>query len=300
MNYLRKLSLLSSIGLRILTAQAMDIDTARGTVSVPDAPHPLAVYDLGTLDTLLALGVPIDGVPQNTYREQDIPGNPAPVGSVSEADLEAVATLQPKLVIVGERSRKQYEVLRELAPTIDLSLGAGGGEHIYQNGIARARQLAALYDKQAEADDLITSLEASRDAAKAAAQNSGSGLIILTSGRIISLLGKDSLVGWLVEELDLDLIDDKPQSRITDIEPISFEYLAAKQPDWLIVIDRDQAIGQASGSSAEALFDNELVAQTPAAKNKRIIFLDGKDASLAIGGLSTMQRTLDALRSAFH
>lgn len=296
---LRSVLSLALLTLFSSTATAIEIDTAHGSVELAETPHPLVVYNIGSLDTLLTLGVDIEGVADNPYRSHNLPGEPVSVGSVFHPDIETIAALQPALIIVGERSRTQYDVLHRIAPTIDLSIGAKGGAYILQNGIARARQLAALYNKTDLADKLIEQLESSRDATRQITRDSGSGLIVLVNGRAISLLGKDSLIGWIVQELELNLLADKPQSSITGIEPISFEYLAAKQPDWLIVIDRGHAIGQESGISAAALLDNPLVAQTPAAKNKRIIYLDGKDALLAIGGLGAMQRILDQLGNAF-
>ncbi|MEI8597413.1 ABC transporter substrate-binding protein [Vibrio sp. M60_M31a] len=53
---------------------------------------------------------------------------------------------------------------------------------------------------------------------------------------------------------------------------ISFEYIADAQPEVLLVLDREQAIGQSNGK-AKALFDNDLVKSTPAAKNGRVMFL---------------------------
>ena len=56
-------------------------------------------------------------------------------------------------------------------------------------------------------------------------------------------------------------------------DAVSFEYILEMQPDVLFVIDRASAIG-AEGKAAAEILDNELVAQTPAWQNGRVVYVD--------------------------
>ena len=100
-------------------AQETTVDTARGPVAVPQSPAPLAVFDIAAVDTLDALGVTIDGMPQPNYLGylDDVAGAAAPVGTLFEPDMEALARMAPELVIIGGRSSTQLEALSKLAPT---------------------------------------------------------------------------------------------------------------------------------------------------------------------------------------
>ena len=80
---------------------------------------------------------------------------------------------------------------------------------------------------------------------------------------------------------------------------ISFEYIADAQPDVLLILDRDQAIGKASGQ-AQQLFNNALVNSTPAAKNGRIIYLDATAWYLAAGGYRSIKQMIFDLNNAIR
>ncbi|MEF1228022.1 ferric anguibactin-binding protein, partial [Vibrio fortis] len=68
-------------------------------------------------------------------------------------------------------------------------------------------------------------------------------------------------------------------------------YIADAKPEVIYVLDREQAIGRSEGR-AKQLFDNALVAETPAAKLDNIVFIDSSAWYLAGGGVTATQRML--------
>ena len=68
-------------------------------------------------------------------------------------------------------------------------------------------------------------------------------------------------------------------------DSISYEFLAQTNPSWLVVIDRDAAIG-AEGESAQQLLNNDLVNATAAATSGRIAYVVPEYWYLAFGGLT--------------
>ncbi len=60
------------------------------------------------------------------------------------------------------------------------------------------------------------------------------------------------------------------------------EFILNANPDWLFVLDRDNAIGRTEGQSAQQVLDNPLIHKTKAWQNDRIVYLDS--ASLYIAG----------------
>jgi iron complex transport system substrate-binding protein len=76
-------------------------------------------------------------------------------------------------------------------------------------------------------------------------------------------------------------------------EPVSFEFLLETNPDTLWVIDRDAATGEEGSQAAEAVLDNEIVAQTTAAQEDRIVYLDPMAWYIVFGGLDTTKIMID-------
>lgn len=90
--------------------------------------------------------------------------------------------------------------------------------------------------------------------------------------------------------------DDSKQ--LGELAPISFEYILAQNPDWLIVMDRDDAVGKPS-SNAQQQMNNPLVNATMAAKRGQIVYLDGVGTLNAVGGVQGLKSTLQQLERAF-
>ncbi|SES43066.1 iron complex transport system substrate-binding protein [Tranquillimonas rosea] len=277
-------------------AQDVTIPTARGEAALPAAPESVVVYDLAALDTLDALGVGVDGVPDmigvdyldETAAEAQV------VGTLFEPDFEAVNALSPDLAIVGGRSATQYDALSGMVPTIDMTIP---GESLVETGLSRIDAYGTLFRREAEAADLRQRLEDRIATAQDAVEGRGDGLIVLTNGPKVSAYGAGTRFGWLHTTLGL------PEAADTDSagrhgQPVSFEFIANADPDWLIVIDRAAAIG-AEGARAEATLDNPLVAGTTAWEAEQVIYLDPADTYLAGGGAQSMARTLDTMISAF-
>ena len=67
-------------------------------------------------------------------------------------------------------------------------------------------------------------------------------------------------------------------------DDISVETIAAANPDWILVMDRDAAIGQ-EGQAAAQVLDNELMANTTAWSNGDVTYLDGGRWYIMIHGV---------------
>ncbi|MHA7866688.1 MAG: siderophore ABC transporter substrate-binding protein [Salipiger thiooxidans] len=277
-------------------AETVTIDTATGSAELETAPETVVVFDAPSIDTLHALGQPIAGIPQPLYLSgiDDVVTSAETVGTMFEPDFEALAVMQPDLIIAGGRSSAQVEALSQIAPTIDMTIW---GEGMVEQTRARIAAFGELFGKQAEAEALTGELDAKLAEAKEAVAGKGTGLIVLTNGGKISAYGANSRFGWLHGALDLPeahpgLEDD------THGQAISFEFIAETDPDWLLVIDRGAAIN-ADSQSAQATLDNPLVARSKAAQQGHILYLDAAPMYISGGGASSMMHTLDEVIAAF-
>ncbi len=277
-------------------AAAVTIETARGPFEA-EQPARVVVFDIAALDTLDALGVEPVGAPDSLYLPSldHMKGKVEPVGTLFEPNFEAVAALDPDLIIVGGRSAAQFDALSAIAPTIDMTIA--GAPALISDARSRLIAYGSLFGKEAEAQGLAATLDAKVEAAKAAVADKGKGLTLLTNGPKMSAFGPGSRFGWVHSELGL------PAAVATNYEGshgegVSFEFVQKANPDWLIVVDRAAAVGQ-EGESARQTLDNPLVAETTAWKKNQLVFLDPTSIYIANGGIRSLSGLLDQITTAF-
>lgn len=273
------------------------VKTAQGEVEVPKNPQRVVVLDYGSLDTMDALGVKVESlglstqiVPSYLSQYKDIGKN---IGSPKDPDFEAISRLEPQLIIMTRRNESAYEELRKIAPTIDLSVD----HENYRSSVAQnVTTIGEIFGKEAEAKAALEKLEAKMDEVKAQGTKAGKGLFVMTTGGKLHAFGPDTRYGLLYNELKLDSVVDKGNGDPTGHgQIISFEYIAERNPDYILVLDRDAAIGQ--GGAGKATMDNALVQGTKAAKNGKIIYLDPGLWYLSGGGLESTEKMLEALQT---
>jgi iron complex transport system substrate-binding protein len=287
---------LAALALSASPALAAEIDTAAGPVTIDGVPETIAVFDIAAIDTISALGVSIEGVPDNLYLAELRPlaDEAEVVGTLFEPDLEALNALGPDLVVIGGRSSTQGEQTRRVAPTIDMTMD---GDDLVEQAKSRIAAYGTLFDRAAEAERLAAELDAKIDAARQAVSGKGDALIVMTNGPKISVYGEGSRFGWVHRTLGLPAAAGSVDAS-THGDAVSFEFIRETDPDWLIVLDRAAAIGS-EDQNARATLDNELVAATKAWRNDRVIYMPAADFYIAAGGFGATGRVLDRIAEAF-
>jgi len=276
-------------------ADPLTVRHAQGETVLPARPQTVLVFDLAALDTLDALGVEIAGVPGSNipdYLAKYRGDGYAKIGSLFEPDYEAVHAARPDLIVIGGRSAPRYGELSRIAPTIDLTVAPDD----FLDGAKRnAALLGDIFGKEQEAAARIGDLDAALADLREKARDAGRALIVMTNGGKVTAYGTGSRFGW-VHDIGLEpAVADVTAA--THGEAISFEFLLETNPDWLIVIDRDAAVGNA-GAAARRTLDNELVAATTAARKGQIIYVDTARWYLVGGGLGALRVMVDELAAA--
>ncbi len=282
----------------LATAGAVEVTDAQGTRDLPERPQTTVVFDLAALDTLDALGVAVKGVPDwamtgdlEKYRGDAY----AKVGSLFEPDFEAVAALSPDLIVIGGRSQKHFAALSEIAPVLDLT----PDNDDFRGSVKRnAEAIGKLFGKEAEVAERLRTLDATTARLREMTADQGRGLVVLTTGGKISAYGPGSRFSEIHDLYGLAAADPTIEAT-THGQVISWEYILKINPDWLIVIDRDAAIGKAE-TPARALLDNELVNRTRAAQAGHIVYLDPVAMYLTSSGLRAEQAIADSFVAAFE
>lgn len=278
-------------------ADNISVETAQGAVELADNPQTVAVFDIAALDTIDALGLTVAGVPDILYVNflDDAAAGAEIVGSLFEPDFEALIAIQPDLIIAGGRSATQVEALSGLAPTLDMTIG---GQDIVGQALARLDAYGKIFGKEDEAGALASDLEGKIDQARAAVDGKGAALVIMTNGPKVTAYGLGSRFGWLHEAIGLpEAVANVHEA--THGEAISFEFIRDANPDWLIVIDRAAAIGEA-GEGARKTLDNALVAETSAWQKGQVIYMNAAEIYVAGGGAQSLGNALDQIIDAFE
>ena len=279
-------------------AGSVKVQTAHGEAVVPQNPERVAVYDLGAVDTLSKLGVKIGAsVDSQNLAYLDAPLKDAvKVGTLFEPNYEALNAYNPQLIVIGSRMAKDKvsDELAKLAPTIDMTAQT---DNMKESAKARIDAYGRIFGKQAEADALKAEIDKTFADAKAAAQGKGKGLVILVNAGKLSAFGPDSrLGGWIHRDIGVPAADEAIKEG-SHGQPVSFEYIKEKNPDWLFVLDRSAAIGE-EGQAAREVLNNPLVAQSTAWKKGQVVYLP-PETYLAAGGAQELLNAGNLLKDAF-
>lgn len=277
-------------------AGSVSVKTMRGEAAVPQNPERIAVYDLGALDTLSTLGVKVGAAPNTLSLDYLQPAvkDAVKAGTLFDPDYEALNAYNPQLVIIGGRMAKAYDELAKLAPTIEMGIDSN---NMRQSADERIDAFGAIFNKKAEADALKAQINQSFEAAKAAAAGKGKGLVLMVNGGKLSAFGAQSrLGGWIHKDIGVPPVDEAIKEG-SHGQPVSFEYVKEKNPDWLFVLDRTAAIGE-EGQAAKDVLNNPLIAETTAWKKGQVVYLL-PETYLATGGAQELLNSTKQLKDAF-
>jgi iron complex transport system substrate-binding protein len=142
------------------TAETRTVVHALGATEITGTPERVVVLDSGELDAVTSLGV----VPVGTVETEGLleeladahgfdAGDVSVVGTIAEPDLEAVAALQPDLILTNAiRHASLYEQLSGLAPTVmSAELGA-----VWQENFLLSAEAMGMTD---QAEQILTGYE---------------------------------------------------------------------------------------------------------------------------------------------
>jgi len=276
--------------------ETVTIDHAQGSTKVPVNPETVYTFDLGVLDSMEALGLEADGVPEAEFPKSLAKYEDAKytkIGSMKEPDFEAISAGAPDLIIISGRTAGSYEELSKIAPTVDLSVDMADPLESFEE---QTENLGKIFDVEDQVDDKLDAIETKIEDTKSRAGDAGKGLIIMTSGGEVTAYGSKSRFGLVHDVLGVPTAAPV-KSEGAHGESVSFEFVKETNPDLLFVIDRDAAMGT-EGAAASAVLDNDLVKSTNAAKKDKIVTLDSSSWYMVGYGLNNVPQMIDAVATA--
>ncbi|WP_308797903.1 siderophore ABC transporter substrate-binding protein [Agromyces silvae] len=259
------------------------IEDNHGEIEVPVNPERVVALDNHVFETLSAWDVPLVAAPKQ------IMGTIWPVytddeavldaGAHFEPKLESIVAAQPDLVIGGYRFAESYDAIVAQNPDAAvIEIAPREGEEPGAELVRQIEILGQIFDREAEAAELAAAFESAIDEAKGAYDGESTVTTLLTSGGEIAYIAPVTgrSLGVLYPTLDLVPAIEQAAEDTSHGDDISVEAIAAANPDWLIVMDRDGALTNAEGyvPAVELIEGSEALANVTAVKEGQIIYVD--------------------------
>lgn len=240
-------------------------------------PQRIAVLDMAALDILdsLGMGERVAGAASTSldylqgYMENEAVSN---LGTIKEADLEAVMACEPDVIFIGGRLSKSYDALSEIAPVIYLAMEKEDG--ITESVRRNAMTIASLFGKEDAVNGLMDGFASRIEEISAAAEGKSAIVGMCTSGGF-NVLGNDGRCSIIGREAGFENIGvDAELDTSTHGNEASFEFVVEKAPDYVFVLDRDAAIGTDGAKLAQDIMENELIMGMAAYQNGNVVYLE--------------------------
>ncbi len=269
-------------------------------LEVPYDPKRIAVLDMASLDILdnLGMGDRVVGSASTSleyltdYVDNEEVAN---LGTIKEADLEAVMECDPDVIFIGGRLASSYDALSEIAPVVFLSTDSELG--IVKSVTKNAETIASMFGLEDEVSKKTEGFDERIKALKKTAEGK-TALVGMTTSGSFNLMGNDGRCSIVGREVGFENLT-AAESTSTHGNEASFETVVEKNPDYIFVMDRDSAIGADGAQTAKEIVENELVMGTDAYKNGRIIYLEHPAVwYTAEGGITALNIMLSDLENA--
>lgn len=213
--------------------------------------------------------------------------------------LTTIMEFQPDLVFTSGRSASSYDDFMELVTD-------GGGvvsssisytPSTYESFLSINTRNASIFGLEEEMAEIISSYDARLEALQAWGEGQTAVMSIFTGGSM-NLLGNESRCSMIFNDLGFENVGTDVDTSHGDAA--SYEALLLLDPDYIFVLDRDSAIGTEGATSAYDLLNNEIIQQTTAWKEGKVVFLDPIVWYMVEGGVTAMDTMLSDLEVGMH
>ena len=246
-------------------------------LEVPYDPQRVAVLDMAAMDILDALGVGdrIAGAAGTTleYLQRYVTDESVRnLGTIKEADMEAVMESEPDIIFIGGRLAGAYEELSKIAPVVYLETDVELG--VVESMRKNATTIASVFGREHMVEEKVSGFVERIGALQAFAKEKTAIVGLCTSGGF-NVLGNDGRCSLIGREIGFENVGIHAEdSTSTHGNEASFEFVVEKAPDYIFVMDRDAAINTEGAKLAKEIVENELVMQTEAYQNGNIVYLE--------------------------
>ena len=281
----------TSVTIKSLNGSKEEVD-----LEVPYNPKRIAILDFASLDIIDSLGVGerVVGMASTSIdylKKYSDNTSIKSLGTIKEADFEAVMECEPDIIFIGGRLSNSYDKLSEIAPVVYLSTG------LVESVSKNAKTIASIFGLESEVDSKLANFTERINNLKNFAQ-SKTALVGMTTSGSFNLLGNDGRCSIIGREIGFNNLT-AASSTSTHGNESSFETVVSQNPDYIFVMDRDSAIATSGAKTAKEIMENDLVMSTDAYKNNHIVYLEHPNVwYTAEGGIQALDIMLQDLETA--
>lgn len=265
-------------------------------------PKRIAILDMASLDILNSLGVSDRVVGSTTTKlpylsdivnAEDV----ANLGTIKEADLEAVMACEPDVIFIGGRLSKNYDALSEIAPVVYLSTDSELG--VVESVRKNAGIVASMFGLEDKVDELMSGFDA-RIATLAEAAKDKTAIVGMCTSGSFNVMGNDGRCSIIGREIGFENVGvDANIDTATHGNEASFEFVVKQNPQYIFVLDRDAAINAEGAQLARDIMENELVMGLDAYQEGHVVYLANPAVwYTAEGGVTALDIMLSDIESA--
>lgn len=266
-----------------LAAGATVTDMSGAQVTIPAEVDSVIATDNRTFRTLDEWGVELSAAPKQIMFKGE--GGPSyfsdpdvkDIGNHREPDMELFVTAEPDVVFNGQRFRDRKAEVDELtgdAALVDTDFDPATVR--VDEGLKKLTTLLGdATGHQDDAQKLNSDFDAAVERAKKAYDPEQTVMGLIASGGDLSYVapGTGRSIGPMFDILGLKPALEQSGSDNHQGDDISVEAIAAAKPEWLIVMDRDAATGEANATAKELIEESEALKDVPAVKEGHIVYL---------------------------
>jgi iron complex transport system substrate-binding protein len=284
----------TSVTIKSLNGSKEEVD-----LEVPYDPKRIAILDFASLDIIDSLGVGerVVGMASTSIdylKKYSDNTSIKSLGTIKEADFEAVMECEPDIIFIGGRLSNSYDKLSEIAPVVYLSTDTEIG--LVESVSKNAKTIASIFGLESEVDSKLANFTERINNLKNFAQ-SKTALVGMTTSGSFNLLGNDGRCSIIGREIGFNNLT-AASSTSTHGNESSFETVVSQNPDYIFVMDRDSAIATSGAKTAKEIMENDLVMSTDAYKNNHIVYLEHPNVwYTAEGGIQALDIMLQDLET---
>lgn len=265
------------------SGETIEVKDNNGSQEVTSPPTSVVATSNRTFETLADWDVELSAAAvtlmpdSNPYtKDEEI----VDLGSHREPDLEAIVEAEPDLVINGQRFADHEDKLKELAPEATfLDLDPREGKPFDEELKRQTEVLGTIFEKEDEATELNEDFDASIKRVEKAYEPGDTVMAINTSGGEIGYIAPKvgRVLGPVFEIFDLEpALEVEGASDDHQGDEVSVEAIAKANPDWILVMDRDAAIGadeEGFTPAKKLIEDSDALKDVTAVKDDNIVYM---------------------------
>lgn len=269
------------------SAETIEVtDLAGTTMEVPTAPQSVIATDNRIFRTLGEWGIelsaaPVDLMPTSLDVVEQYTNNDdiLNLGNHREPNMEFMIAAEPDLVVNGQRFAQHHDAIVEAVgadvPIVSTDIDVESGA-IDEEFRAQMTLLGEVFGHEDDANQIIADFDEALERAQQAYDSEMTVSGLITSGGDINYAAPTTgrAVGPLYDILDLNPALGDEGTTDHQGDDISVEAIASANPEFLIVMDRDAAVGDGTSAGARELIEESQALQNvPAVANDNIYYM---------------------------